>query len=135
VSLDGFANPETTITTTSGVDVDANVEFTGIGDVDITSSVEANGSLRISGQVNISLATVVVNVGTVRLVDPYRTSTVASETRTIRVLDDDARSVVVDCETRGIRVLQETRKTPLDSETRQYRLALPPIVNNVRINQ
>ena len=135
VSLEGFANPETTIASTSSLNVDAGVVYTGLIDLPITSTVEAGGSLKIVGQVNITLATVVVNVGTVRDVDPYRTASIDSETRTIRVLDDDLRTVAVDCETRGIMVLEETRKTPLDSETRQYRLALPPLVGTTRINQ
>ena len=136
VTLDGFANPEITISSTSGVTIDGNVVFgSAVINIPSTSSVSATPALKITGQVNITLASAVVIRGSNYLIDPYRTAVVDSETRTIRVLSDDTRTVAIDSETRGIRVLQETRKTPLDSETRQYRLALPPIVNNVRINQ
>ena len=130
------------VTTLSGnvnlsglVQVTANGVVDYIGNVTIPASttVLSSGDLITVGSATINLGSVIVVVGSATpIADPFRTTTIDSETRQFPVLQE-TRSTTIQSETRIIIVPNETRTIELDSETRTYKIPIPPFVRpNIR---
>tara|TARA_A100001015_G_C15002358_1_gene719083 strand:- start:1321 stop:2280 length:960 start_codon:yes stop_codon:yes gene_type:complete len=138
----------TSVVTTGGVTtLTGNVNLTGIvqvtpngtvdyiGNVTIPASttITTVGDVNIKGNATINLGTVVVVIGSATPVaDPFRTTTIDSETRKFPVLQE-TRSTTIQSETRVIIVPTETRNFTVESETRTFKIPIPPFVStNIR---
>lgn len=156
VALGGFlqsanatVNVTSAVTTGAVTTLGGNVNLTGlvqvtpngrvdyIGNVTIpaTTTILTNSELITVGSATINLGSVVVVIGSATPVaDPFRTTTIDSETRKFPVLQE-TRSTTIQSETRIIIVPNETRTIELDSETRTYKIPIPPFVStNIRSN-
>ena len=154
VALGGFLtsssatiNVTSVVTTGAVTTLGGNVSLTGlvqvtpngrvdyIGNVTIPAetTVLSSGDLLVVGNSTIDLGSVVVVVGSATpIADPFRTTTIDSETRQFPVLKE-TRSTTIQSETRIIIVPQETRTIKLESETRTYKIPIPPFVStNIR---
>lgn len=108
------------------------VDYIGNVTIPATTTILASGDVNIKGSATISLGSVVVVIGSATPVaDPFRTTTIDSETRQFPVLQE-TRSTTIQSETRIIIVPQETRTIELDSETRTYKIPIPPFVSTNR---
>lgn len=124
-----------TLTGLASVDTDGVVTYVGSATIPATTTILATGDTNIKGNATINLGTVVVVIGSATPVaDPFRTTTIDSETRMFPVLQE-TRSTTIQSETRIIIVPNETRTIELDSETRTYKIPIPPFVStNIRSN-
>ena len=81
----------------------------------LASTVLTTNALAVyRSTINISLGTITTQVASIRSTDPYRTALVSSETRTIQVIDELART------------------TTASSETRTYLVPVPAYIVNTR---
>lgn len=88
----------------SSVSVTAQNIIGAISTLASTTSLTTTGNAVFAGSINISLGTVTATIAAVQTYDPYRTATVYTESRTLMVLDEYARTESASSETRTYKI-------------------------------